>query len=115
MAPMPRTPQTAEQLQNTAELLIELSAALSKESSKVDQHDLESVDVRNFDQCRRALEYLENYISAVRSAIHEKRESRGDFGPATVSGAPAKSPKKTGTKQHRSGHRDKSPDTKKES
>ena len=112
MAPMPRTPQTAEQLKNTAELLIERANDLQIEVGRIKLHELPEIHVRNYDQCRRALEYLGNFVNAVRDAIYEERAQRGFYGGEPVSDTPALKPKKPGTKQHRSGHTTKSTDTK---
>ena len=75
-------------------------------------HKLPEIHVRNYDQCRRALEYLGNFVNAVRDAIYEERAQRGFYGGEPVSDAPAPNPKKPGTKRHRSGHPTKRTDTK---
>lgn len=111
---MPRTTQTVEQLKNTALTLQASADDIAATAALVAQHGFESLDVRNYDQCRRAMEYVENYTSAVKAALREARAARGDFGGTptrSVSASGAKTPKKPGTKAPRSGHRTSKPDT----
>jgi hypothetical protein len=52
------------------------------------------LEIGNNDQRRRGIEYTENFVSAVRAAIREARENRGDFAGQKAAIAPPKKSKK---------------------
>lgn len=82
---MPRyieVPQTAENLRAMASALDEHVANLRVAADLMELQKLDTLMVTNADQRKRAMEYLDAWLAAVRSAVRKAREERGDFGPS---------------------------------
>jgi len=80
MPPKPLTRQTIDQLRETAKMLARISARLDVEVVTAAEEGFEALEVTNFDQCQRGLEYLNNYVAAVSSASLAAKQNRGDAG-----------------------------------
>lgn len=82
---MPRyieVPQTGENLKAMASALEDHVANLRIAADQMAANQIETLLVTNADQRKRAMEYLDAWIAAIRSAIRKAREDRGDFGPS---------------------------------
>lgn len=96
--------QTVDNIRNMASAFAETASALEGLAAIAGVHGFDRIDVTNFDQARRAMEYAANYAAAVRTAINRARAERGDFAAESVSPARAKPAKKPAKKTPRSGH-----------
>lgn len=96
--------QTLTQIRNTAEQLAKIATKLASEADSAEAAGFTDLTVTNFDQIDRAMDYAAKYVAAVEASIRHAQRKRGDFGGATVSGAPARTDKKAARKGHRSGH-----------
>lgn len=79
---MPRkipSPVTPDKLDNLAKHIGETATHLKAvaESMRLDQFD--GMTVANYDQMQRAMKYLDNFISAARAGLREKRDEAGQF------------------------------------
>lgn len=74
--PMPHTPKSlsaiAEELQNHA-------AALAALAESMTLAKFDSLEITNDDQRKRAVDFIDKFINAVRKTIRDAREKRGDF------------------------------------
>jgi hypothetical protein len=85
--------QSAEQLRAVAvEMVAQGNALIALAKSMEDAH-LPELKVNNYDQLRRAAEYVVNYSQAAQKALRKAREERGDFGVPTKNGAVKKHPR----------------------
>jgi acyl-CoA reductase-like NAD-dependent aldehyde dehydrogenase len=83
MSPMPLhkpVKQNAQQLRQVADEIAKKAADLQALAMAMEESGFPELDVTNYDQLRRALEYVDNYGHAAKSAIRKAREARGDFG-----------------------------------
>lgn len=83
--------QSAVQIRQVAEEIAKKVDELKALAVTMELSGFPELDVTNYDQLRRAQEYVDNYTHAAKSAIRKAREARGDF--ATPNG-PKKPPKK---------------------
>lgn len=90
----PPVPQTPASLQALADELQGYSSQLSALAAAIKSMGFESLMVTHADQRRRSMEYIENFTKAVRDALREAREDRGDFGPTAAPEEPKKKPRK---------------------
>lgn len=73
------TTQTAEQLKELGADFVRIGSEIASIAIAVKEAGFESLSINNYDQVKRAREYAENYVHAIKRAIREARESRGDF------------------------------------
>lgn len=79
---MPRKPlttQTREQIRECAEDLAVSVRQIQVVAEKMNDVEITSLDVKCYDQGRRAREYARNYAAAVIEALSIEREKRGHF------------------------------------
>ncbi len=74
--------QTAEQLKQVANDIQRQAQELHAFATGMELIGFASLDITNYDQLRRAQEYLDNYVHAAKTALRKARNQRGDF--ATV-------------------------------
>jgi hypothetical protein len=82
--------QSADQLRRVADEIAKKAADLQAIAEAMKEADFRELEINNYDQLRRAQEYVDNYANAAKSAIRKAREARGDF----ATPKPAKSGKK---------------------
>ncbi|HRF01971.1 MAG TPA: hypothetical protein PLI18_15745 [Pirellulaceae bacterium] len=84
----PKTRQTIDQLRETAKVLARISSRLDAEVVTAAEEGFEALEVTNFDQCQRGLEYLNNYVAAVSSASLAAKQGRGEMGERSAYSVP---------------------------
>lgn len=90
MGESPPVRQTPEQMKALGEQLQNIAGALIGFSEAMTQAQFTDLPVKNNDQRKRGMEYMENYLAAARKALLMAREARSDF---------ATEPKSTGKKK----------------
>lgn len=75
----PKTSHNPASLLAISQELQEHATNLSALSSSMEALGFPSLGITHNDQRVRSLEYIENFVGAVRTAIREAREQRGDF------------------------------------
>lgn len=71
--------QTPETIRATAKALKDGALQLESLAGLLEDLKFPSLMVTNDDQRKRAMEYVDNFVHAVKTALRESRESRGDF------------------------------------
>ena len=74
------SPQNEATIRATAEVLARSSAELIALADSLKHLNIDEVQATNGDQRKRCMEYAENFVGAVKAAIRQAREERGDFG-----------------------------------
>lgn len=77
------TTQTAEQLKELGADFVRIGGEIAAIAAAVKEAGFESLSINNYDQVKRAREYAENYVHAIKRAMREAREVRGDFAKQT--------------------------------
>lgn len=72
--------QSAEQLREVAKEMAAQALSLQGLAQAMEDAKLPELKVNNYDQLRRAAEYVVNYSQAAQKALRKAREERGDFG-----------------------------------
>lgn len=78
---MPRldyTPQNRESLTKTAKAMREQAMLLEVVAASMEEESFELLQVTNYDQLRRGLEFLDNFCGAAKAALRRARLERGD-------------------------------------
>jgi hypothetical protein len=82
--------QSAEQLRSVADDIAKKAAELQGLAEAMKESGFDALEITNYDQLRRAQEYVDNYAHAAKSAIRKAREARGDFATPNHKPKPAK-------------------------
>lgn len=83
--------QSAAQLRQVADEIAKKAADLQAIAIELEISGFPELVVTNYDQLRRAQEYVDNFAHAAKTAIRKAKESRGDFGTLAEK---SKTPKK---------------------
>jgi hypothetical protein len=78
---MPRvefTPQNRESLSKTAKAMKEQALLLEVVAAAMEDENFDLLQVTNYDQLRRGMEFLDNFCGAARAALRKARLERGD-------------------------------------
>jgi hypothetical protein len=84
---MPRVYHVAQEpgsLRAVAGQIEDLARQLQSIVEMMEAAGFAQLNFRNYDQMRRGLKYLDNFIAAGRNALREAREQRGDFRAASA-------------------------------
>lgn len=101
----PTTPQTANSLGEAAKVILEAGESLRVMAETLTSSGIESIDVTHYASFTKAIDFLDNYVAAVRTALVSAKRDRGDFvGKPGVSASQSQTTKKPAAKQRRSGH-----------
>jgi hypothetical protein len=72
-------PVTPDKLENLAKHIGETATHLRAVAESMRLDNFEEMGVASYDQMQRAMKYLDNFISAARGGLREKRDSEGQF------------------------------------
>ena len=85
------TPQNRESLCKTAKAMKENALLLEVIAASMEDEKFDELQVTNYDQLRRGMEFLDNFCAAARAALRQARIERGDH-HAPINGKPNKKP-----------------------
>ena len=108
------TTETPETLAALAEELAVISGMFRAVGEQMKVADIQSITVQKADSKVRAMEGIDTFASAARSALREARVSLGQFGVSAVSVSSAASPK-TSVKPNKNGTKTNTPSGKRRS
>jgi hypothetical protein len=77
------SPQTQAAIRATADVLARSAIELIALADAMKDLEFDELQVTHGDQRKRCMECADNFVAAVKVAIREAREKRGDFGIVT--------------------------------
>lgn len=78
--------QTPENLNEVAKEIDNAGAAIRGVAKAMKDGGFDALEVTNFDQLQRAIQYVGNFRHAVETALREAKRDRGDFGAGRCGG-----------------------------
>jgi len=77
--PRPKTPQSAESLDNISQSLIAMAGRLKAVATDLKGANFEKLQVKNYHSLLLGKKYVNNFVAACIRALDEAQQMRGDF------------------------------------